>query len=392
MSGDDVVAEVQGAAMMKRLLLGMMALLLMLSPSLAQAGGASWRATPDGEAVVAAMEAPLPALPAEWQAYTDPYATVYAGPGDAGNALLLSRHISRSLPRVAEEMGLPIGNRVHVYLTPDQQTFFSLQPGEAPTWADGTAYPHRGIIFLRAPRARPPGAAPLEQVLDHELAHILLGRAFGPRPVPRWLQEGVAQLVAREYTPETVDRLGSGIAGGNLLTVDELTSGFPADPLRARLAYAQSADLVAYIYGNYGQEALHTIIDEMAAGATFTAAMRAATGMGVEELDARWRSDLMAADMLWLRPLVSDTTLLAVAGLGFLVMGALAIRKRRRQLAEMADEEEAVEAWYAQLSEGFEQHGRYYVLPDPYAQPEPDSRGTALLDGMEGHASPHGPH
>ncbi|MEL6347268.1 MAG: peptidase MA family metallohydrolase [Myxococcota bacterium] len=367
---------------MKTLLLSW---LMLFWSSFADAAGPSWVSAPDTEAVVAAMEAPLPDVQEDWVTYTDPYATVYAAPGDQGTALRMSRYIATSLPRVAEEMGLPIGNRIHVYIAPSQQVFFEMQPGRAPDWADGTAYPHRGLIFLRSPKLRVGSAEPLEQVLDHEIAHILLGRAFGAKPVPRWLQEGVAQLVAREYTLDVVDRLGQGVFGDDLMSVDELSQGFPADPIRARLAYAQSADLVAFIYNQHGQKALHDIIREMSVGKTFAAALRASTGMRTDELDAAWRGRLASSSMLWLRPLVSDTMLLSFAGLGFMVMGGLALRKRRKQLHEMADEEDAVEAWYAQLSQG--------------VFDEDDGATDAIYSGLGdtdyeqgGHQSSYGPH
>ena len=171
----------------------------------------SLRTAPDTTAVAAAMQAALPPVPPDWVSYSDPYATVYAAPEDDATALHLSRYVARSLPRLSDEMGLPIGNQIHIYVAPTQEDFFAMQPGNAPHWADGTAYPHRGVIFLRAPSVRGGMAEPLEQVLDHELAHIILGRAFGARPVPRWLQEGVAQLVAREYTQELTDRIGAGM-------------------------------------------------------------------------------------------------------------------------------------------------------------------------------------
>lgn len=349
------------------------------------ADGPSWVTAPDTEAYVSAMEAPLPDVPDGWVKYADPYATIYAAAADRATALHLSRYVATSLPRIAEEMGLPIGNRVHIYIAPDQAGFFDMQPGRAPDWADGTAYPHRGLIFLRSPRVRGGVAAPLEQVLDHELAHILLGRAFGAKPVPRWLQEGVAQLVARQYTIELVDRIGQGMLGDDLLTVDELSAGFPADPLRAQLAYAQSADLVAFLYNQHGRDALHVIIQQMAAGKTFSASLREATGMTTDELDAAWRGRLATSSMLWLRPMVSDTMLLSVAGMGFLVFGGFALRKRRKQLAKMTDEDAAVEAWYDQLSRNVFENDQAPIsgiasgVPDGYAD-------------VDAHASAYGPH
>lgn len=351
---------------------------------LAHAEAPSWRSAPESTAVAAAMQAERPEVPSDWQVYSDPYATVYAAEGDKATALHLSRYVARSLPRISEEMGLPIGNRIHIYIAPSQEEFFTLQPGNAPQWADGTAYPHRGLIFLRAPHVRSGSSSPLEQVLDHELAHILLGRAFGARPVPRWLQEGTAQLVAREYTSALTDRIGAGMFGDDLLTLEELTRGFPDDPLRAQLAYAQSADFVAFLTNRYGPETLHGIIHEMVAGAPFAAAVRATTGVSIDTIDTQWRQRLESSSMLWLRPLVSDTMILSLAGFGFLGLGALALRRRRQQLRDMADDEEAMEVWYAQLSAGFDDTALYGEIPDAHPL-------SSAYD-EEAHRSVHGPH
>ena len=42
------------------------------------------------------------------------------------------------------------------------------------------------------------------------------------------------------------DPRSHGALGDDLLSLEELSMGFPADPLRAQLAYAQSADFVAF--------------------------------------------------------------------------------------------------------------------------------------------------
>jgi hypothetical protein len=78
--------------------------------------------------------------------------------------------------------------------------------GPSPEWADATAWPELGAIFLRSPDIRVGGDEPLEQVLDHELVHVLLGRAFGDEQPPIWLQEGVAQVLAKQLGPRRVAR------------------------------------------------------------------------------------------------------------------------------------------------------------------------------------------
>jgi len=309
----------------------------LLAPVTAQAAP-SMRSLPDA---VEIHQSEQPTLPDGWATVPSPLADVHAAPRDKGTALRLSRHIAKRLPALADELDLPVGNRVHVIIAPTQKLFHSLQPGRLPDWADGTAWPHRGLIFLRAPRLRGHTNETLEMVLEHELVHILLGRAFGARPVPRWLQEGLAQLKSGEYSAETTATLAKGILGDNLMSIHELSRGFPDNALRAQLAYAQSADLVAYIQNTYGPSAINALIRELSRGERFAPAVRIATGDVVDDIDVAWRARLQSSP-LGLSPLFSEGIWW---GLGaFLVPVAwFAVRRRNRRKLERWKREEVLE-------------------------------------------------
>jgi len=293
-----------------------------------------------------------PELPDGWVEIEAPMSVVHSADRDRPTALRLSRHIATSLPQLAEQLNLPVGNRIHVVLAPTQDLFHSTQPGRAPQWADGTAWPSRGWIFLRAPRLRKDPTDTLETVLDHELVHIVLGRAFAGRPVPRWLQEGVAQLMAGEYTAETTATLASGVLGDNLLSLYELSRGFPKDALRANLAYAQSADFVAYIQNQYGQKAVQILIREMANGEAFAPSIRIATGRLVDDLDTEWRTRLQESPFQF-APLMSEGVWW---GLGALLvpLAWFTVRRRNRRKVERWKREEILEdALYRTLERNF---------------------------------------
>ncbi len=287
------------------------------------------------------VEAFTPDVPADWVAVPGQGLIVHAAPADEHTALRLSRHANEITPKLAMRLGVPTGGNVDVYLAPDEVTFRKLQPGTIPDWADGTAWPTRGLIYLRSPRIRAGTASDLTQVFDHEMVHVLLGRAFAPKPVPQWLQEGVAQFVAGEYAGRHLEAVQNGMLGGKLLTLPELTGAFPADPVRASLAYAQSADLVAYIVGHYGEDALATLVREMAQGTSFGRALRLATGVGPSDLDQAWRARLQQSP-LWLRALTSDTMLMT-AGAFFLLAGWWSVRRRNKARLDRWRREEALE-------------------------------------------------
>ena len=284
-------------------------------------------------------EAPLP--PADWVTLPGTTAVVHSEARDQQTALRVARHAHEAIPRLAEELGVPTGRVMNIYLAPTDDVFESMQPGDVPEWADGTAWPLRGLVYLHAPRDRIGGDEPLEQVLDHEIVHVLLGQAFAPRPVPHWLQEGVAQLKARQYSSSQTDALATGMLGGNLMSLDALTRGFPADPIRARLAYAQSADFMAYLQNMYGDRALQVLVREMSRGEPVGMALNAATGETVHELETEWRSRLSHSPM-WLKPLVSDTAMFTYAAM-FFVWGGVRIRRRNKATLERWAREEAIQ-------------------------------------------------
>jgi hypothetical protein len=296
-------------------------------------------ATPDE---VPALSEP-PSLPPGFETMSGINLDVHGHPDEAALLLHLAQHGNTALPELARRMGVPVGGRVQVYLARTDAEFHALQPGRQPEWADATAWPELGVIFLRSPMARGSSARPIETVLDHEIVHVLLGRAFVPHDPPRWLQEGMAQVMSGEYSPATTRDLAHGMLGG-LYSLEELHDGFPRGAAGARTAYAQSADLVAWIHAEHGEAAMQRLVRELARTGDIDGALRSATGAGLQEADLAWRARLDRGAPLWLSALASEETLwMAVGflGLAAVVRGRMRLRAR---FARLASEELARDA------------------------------------------------
>jgi len=292
----------------------------------------------------------LPVVPEGWVTIPGPFLRVHAPEAETDVALRMARHGAEALPRLADELEVAIGSTVHVYVAPTQGTFHTLQPGTPPSWADATAWPHLGAIFLRAPDLRVGGDEPLEQVLEHELVHVLLGRAFEPKVPPTWLQEGVAQVLAGQVGPDVGRTLAQGAVAGDLGSLEGIEHGFPIDPLRARLAYAQSADFVAYLVDTYGTDALAILVRESARGQPMSAAVYRATGKFLEDVEADWRSRHGGPSRGFAAVLMNGTWLFALGGLALIGLGVARRRRFRRRLREMEREEAAIDALLAELA------------------------------------------
>jgi hypothetical protein len=326
------------------ILTALLALALSAEPSMSTA--------PAVDLSVRLHEAPAP--PIGFVGMPGVYATFYGAPQDHATLERLSEHAAVAIPRIAESLGIGAGPAMHITLADDEQAFVDLQPGTPPTWADGTAWPQRRLIFLKSPRIRFGTSKPLEQVLDHEITHVLLGQAFGARPVPRWLQEGLAQWVAGEIGPQTTQRLAEGLLG-NLLTLDQLTSSFPRDPVRANLAYAQSADLIAFVAQEYGEEAIVVLVQQMALGKHHNAAFRIATGEDSDTIDQKWRARLENSN-LWLSGIATDTFFFGL-GAPLTIAAFWMARRRNRKVFERWEAEDRLAAQIWAMWQEQPEHG-----------------------------------
>ena len=136
--------------------------------------------------------------------------------------------------------------------------------------------------------------------------------------------------------------------GSSLLSLHELTYRFPKNPHRAHLAYAQSADFIIFLQKNYGEQTLSRLIYLMVQNYSFRDAIRNVTGKDIDTLDLEWRGEL-SDSWLWLKPLVSDTTLLSFGGLMLLVAFARAMRRRTKRKPSLVAERALYEALEKEL-------------------------------------------
>lgn len=313
---------------MKHLLLLILWLWTSLAPS---AGAAEWGVDRGPLTWVMA-----PALPPDWLKTPGTYLSVHAPPDSAATALVLARHGAEALPRLAAALALPLGPEVHVVLAAGDERFQRLQGGRVAPWAAATAWPQRGWIFLRSP-----GAPERMAVLEHELVHVLLGRAFAPHRPPTWLDEGLAQVASGEWTPARQAAYFAENGATSPPALVELERGFPREARAARLAYGASADFVSWFEGEYGEAALHTLIRQLAAGKSATTAIRLATGEAAAKVEATWAArfarpswSLGAEDSLWF-----------AVGLMGLASVLVARRRQLRRRAALFAEEAATWGW-----------------------------------------------
>ena len=109
---------------------------------------------------------------------------------------------------------------------------------QVPSSIAGFAVAEDNLVVLFPSRSPTYPQDTLEDVLHHEVAHVLIARAAGGRPVPRWFDEGLAMAAERTWSLEDDARLLQELTFVEPTPLDELNALFERDDAGRTRAYA----------------------------------------------------------------------------------------------------------------------------------------------------------
>jgi len=224
-----------------------------------------------------------------------------------------------------------------IVLAADPAMFRAATEGGAPEWAGGVAIPELRLIVLPGyptPRAPEEGRA---TILRHEIAHLVLNDRL-PGIVPRWFDEGYAEVVSGGWDVESAWQLRLAFVTGSTPPLDSLTLDWPRREGDARLAYLLSATAVDYLRRRGGERGMAVLFANWREEKDLEAAMRTTFGITFGQFEDEWRRDVRTR-YGWLAMLTNMGVIWLVAA--GLVLAAWIPRRRRnrRRLAGMEAEE-----------------------------------------------------
>ncbi len=280
-------------------------------------------------------------LPTDWNAYESEHAVVYAPDRAARTAATLSDEVDGVVEELMRLTGLERApTQIRAYIAPTRDSFSSIQPGDPPEWAAGTAYPARSLLFICLESH---GQKTPRQVFVHEVSHVVLHWSYGETEPPRWLEEGLAQVIAEEFDLQTQVLLSRAALGGGLIPLSSLVDRWPRQPARARVAYAQSRDFVLFVRHRHGDEALADLITRLAAGEDVEVALLNATGTPLDELEVRWRGRLKRR-YAWLPVIGGSGSAWSLAAVLVVIGWARKRRIKKKKLEQMGRAEDRIDA------------------------------------------------
>jgi hypothetical protein len=149
------------------------------------------------------------------------------------------------LPEAPHAVSVP--RSIHVWVSRDHDDFSRRSDMRFESIL-AVALTDRAAIILNRDALRNVSAFEQYQTIRHELVHLLLGPLeTGERPVPKWLHEGLAQLVPGDSSHSGGLRLAWAALFNARIPMNHLATRFPYGSGQSELAYAQSADFTRFV-------------------------------------------------------------------------------------------------------------------------------------------------
>ncbi len=244
--------------------------------------------------------------------------------------LELAIELARQADQPAEWPGLGhvAAGPMRLVVVPDGRRLDSLTLGRAPRWGAAVALPALRTIVIRA------DGEELPRTLRHELAHLALHERVQVR-LPLWFDEGYAGWAAGEWERLGVLELNLAVARGALPGFRALDGSLRATETSADAAYALAFSAVAELARRNPSGTLTPLLERLAGGEDFDAAVLATTGLTVDRFEEAWQREVRRRYGLatWLLA-GGGWLLVAIAVLGLVHLRRRADRPRRLALDE----------------------------------------------------------
>jgi hypothetical protein len=261
---------------------------------------------------------------------------VWYCPEDARVVRALWKELRERIPLVEQQLGLALADTVAFVIAPSEKEWYRLTAG-APLWANGIAYAGRGVAVLKSPRFGLP-YGPLPVTAIHEYVHLLLESGASGAEIPRWLNEGLAQVLAGQLDYVDDALLARAAAAGRLHSFWRIEGMMGMNALDARQAYAESAVAVQLLQKRFGMSGISNLVHDLRAGVPFEDAFRKIfrVSLGAFESDyllyvrSHFRLSLLGDVELWV----------SLAFVVLVLVGGVMVWVRRRRTVERWREED----------------------------------------------------
>lgn len=254
----------------------------------------------------------------------------------------------RIVPNLERDLGVSARGPYRIVLIPGTRPLdpeIQQLDALAPPWAAGfmVGSLRLGAIRIGEVRRYPYDSA--EEVLAHEIVHMLLYDAAG-HPLPAWFSEGVATWEGRRRGVRDFVISASAVLAREPPTLAQIDAQFRAGSTSARQAYAASLDFVAWSVRRHGPDFVPRVIARLG-DLPVEEAWEITADESLADSEERWRQRSVWIHR-WL-PLIGSTSTLWI---GISLLAVLAGLARRHRDREMRARWEAEDRMVVEAAEG----------------------------------------
>ncbi len=166
------------------------------------------------------------------------------------------------------------------------------------------AVPAKNLVVIDYFRA---GSTPtnLKVTLEHELCHLLLHSHINDSSLPKWLDEGICQVVSGSLGELAIipkaSVLDKAVRSRKIIPLEKLETHFPNQRDALLLAYEESKSFTSYLIEMLGKQALLELLNYLRDGETFKTGFLQAASKPFSEMEREWWSSLEKQDSLLAR-------------------------------------------------------------------------------------------
>lgn len=196
--------------------------------------------------------------------------------------------LDAQLAKIENILQIDYPETVTVVIADNFTTFNAASGGGFPDWGAAAAVKSKRLIVVKSPAFFPVGKS-LQELLGHELAHLMLDHAAGGKWLPRWFEEGFCQMISGEWSLSSDILVTRAVWGSWLLPLTALENVNYFGSAKASLAYAQSYLAVAALVREFGIEFIPDFLGRYKEGNNIYDAFFEATGYRYIEWINLWQ-------------------------------------------------------------------------------------------------------
>lgn len=202
---------------------------------------------------------------------------------------LLLTQVVTSITHITNILGEGLAQPINLWVYQSPNDFHGALAPNSYEWVGGEAFPSLNEAFISATGA---DDATLNRDLPHELTHLVFHQHTAIY-VPTWFDEGLAVYNQFYHEPDLSQTFSVAVSTNALLRLSDISDGFPSDSNKAYLAYAQSWQLISYMYQYFNQQNMSHLLQSLAnTNSNFDGDLSQALGIDESHLENQWHISL----------------------------------------------------------------------------------------------------